>query len=792
MTLRSEPTISSDLSFTGLPVVTVQAQDFGSHDLEAQEKAGTNAKVSVVQSASQQNALRVIAVFLAVAAIVGSVVGVVIGTKNDSINDQNTGGQWNQPTSRQRSLRFSPSFASCQGLREAFGETSDGETTSTAEGVESLFVEHALQWWPQYPQDYCDTCSCEDGWQPPVFYTMYTDDVVMEAASADSSGAATKSAADEYTGTNNQVEGVDESDIIKTDGQFVYILPRNEPLLVIATAYPFDEVAVVSSTNLTEYNMAPREMLLDGDRLVVIGSAQVKEQGAEGASLGLVAMQLWDVADRAAPALLQTQQVEGGFSTARLIDGFAYAVVQTWPYAYYWAAAGMPQPLATTVSMVADHGFAASEPYGGAPQRSMARAAPLARVLRGEEGRLGGAGDVPLTPIAECGEISTVEGLGSADSWLTIMSLATTSGATNNATHAGRGGNVYVAESSVYIAATNYDYFADGNRDKTGQLPGDGVWTGVLKFKIEGGAATFEHLVEVPGSVLNQFAMDEYEGFFRIATTYGEVWGRGGESVSGVYVFDAAGERTGEVEGLAPGERIFAARFQGPKAYVVTFRQVDPLFVLDLSDPARPVELGQLKIPGWSDYLHPVNATHLLGFGKAATAEGQVEGLKLSLFDVSDPAAPREQATLALGDRGTDSEAARDHKAFLFEPSSGLIAFPISLRRIAPDTPEEERAWAWGELELEGAAVVFLGESGFAKPSYISHHAEGKPSDKYGGWGSAHSIVRTGFMAAGDGASREEVLFSYSQRQLRVHALPALAAPLAIAALSAPVCYVPE
>ncbi|MEK6861602.1 MAG: beta-propeller domain-containing protein, partial [Nanoarchaeota archaeon] len=157
---------------------------------------------------------------------------------------------------------------------------------------------------------------------------------------------------------------------------------------------------------------------------------------------------------------------------------------------------------------------------------------------------------------------------------------------------------------------------------------------------------------------------------------------REANSLNHVYVLDAEDLGiVGRLENLAPNEQIFAARFMGDRAYLVTFRRVDPLFVIDLSNPSNPEVLGKLKIPGFSDYLHPYDENHIIGIGKEVNEEGwqQVQGVKLGLFDVSDPSNPKEIAKYEIGTTGTDSEALREHKAFLFSRDKNLLVIPILL-----------------------------------------------------------------------------------------------------------------
>jgi uncharacterized secreted protein with C-terminal beta-propeller domain len=238
---------------------------------------------------------------------------------------------------------------------------------------------------------------------------------------------------------------------------------------------------------------------------------------------------------------------------------------------------------------------------------------------------------------------------------------------------------IYVSLNNIYVAVPSHSE--------------NGITTEIHKIHIEGGKIEYELSGSVPGLVLNQFSMDEYGGYFRIATMANQQVFRGlfstitsGESenpiVSNVYVLNMSLAIVGGIEGLAPGERMYLARFIGNRCYLVTFKKVDPLFVIDLGDPANPKVLGKLKIPGYSDYLHPYDENHLIGIGKwtVEAEEGDFtwyQGVKISLFDVSDVEHPRGIDNIIIGDRGTDSPVLHNHKALLFDKKLNLLAIPF-------------------------------------------------------------------------------------------------------------------
>ena len=235
--------------------------------------------------------------------------------------------------------------------------------------------------------------------------------------------------------------------------------------------------------------------------------------------------------------------------------------------------------------------------------------------------------------------------------------------------------------------------------------------TNIYQFDLGDASVPLVAMGSVPGLTLNQFSLDEHDGVLRVATTNGF----GDRASSGVHVLSAFGgnlQSVGSVSGLAPGERIFSVRFIGDVGYLSTFRQVDPLFVIDLANPARPRVVGELKIPGFSSYLHPLDATHLLGVGRDVDPDtGRVLGLQLSIFDVSDPTAPRRPATYTFpGDGwGSWSAALWDHRALSWFPGQSILTLPV-----------QQGSWWDGGSGLEVFKVDPAGD-GFTALGTITH-----------------------------------------------------------------------
>jgi uncharacterized secreted protein with C-terminal beta-propeller domain len=342
--------------------------------------------------------------------------------------------------------------------------------------------------------------------------------------------------------------------------------------------------------------------------------------------------------------------------------------------------------------------------------------------------------------------------------------------------------SMYVSKNNIFLAYTKYNYVypipliggsGDGNIEST-----------ILhKISINDGDISYVAQGEVPGRVLNQFSMDEHDGFFRVATTVGNVWDQDVKSSNNVYILDKDLNRISEIEDIAPGEQIYSARFLGGKAYLVTFKKIDPFFTLDLSDPYNPKILGKLKIPGYSDYLHPYDENHIIGIGKDTVEAldslkesrnldfAWYQGLKIALFDVSDFKNPKEVAKIIIGDRGTDSPALYDHKAFLFDREKELLVIPVNLFEISDEIKEqydEDTGSLYGEFTFQGAFVYRLSlENGFEFKGRITHLDDEDilKSGYYGYWGSS-SISRSLYI--------DDVLYTISNNMIKMNNLETL------------------
>jgi inhibitor of cysteine peptidase len=269
---------------------------------------------------------------------------------------------------------------------------------------------------------------------------------------------------------------------------------------------------------------------------------------------------------------------------------------------------------------------------------------------------------------------------------------------------------------------------------------------------------------QVPGQVLNQFSMDEYNDHFRIATTTWTYTNLTSSPTNNVYVLDMNMSIVGKLEDLAPGEHIYSARFMEKRCYLVTFVMIDPLFVIDLSDPTKPAVLGQLKIPGYSNYLHPYDENHIIGVGKETSPSDEgffawYQGVKISLFDVSNVSDPIQIANYTIGDRGTNSPVLYDHEAFLFDKEKDLLVIPVLVAKVdRSQYPDAIPPNAYGQPVWQGAYVFNITSNGLAYRGAITHMENSTNIYDY-----SHYVQRSLYIG--------NVLYTVSEAEVKLNSL---------------------
>jgi uncharacterized secreted protein with C-terminal beta-propeller domain len=523
-------------------------------------------------------------------------------------------------------------------------------------------------------------------------------------------------AANGYSTTNIQVAGVDEADIVKTDGEYIYLVSGNKTIIV--KAYPPEQAQVISEIELEGTVLG---IFINGDRLVVFEEEtpyypyyDIRWGSAGETYMPLIvspktSIKVYDISDRANPRLQRELSADGQYVSSRMIGDYAYVVINEPVYEQ-------------------DDELNLPKVYSG-----------------------GNETEIPATDIYYS-DVSDYYYM-----YTTIMAINTQNDdqePTYETILLGASSNVYVSLNNIYLTFPVW-----------GTGVGDFDKSSIYRIQIEGDKVEYVASGEVPGMVLNQFSMDEYEGYFRVATTtHGET------PRNNVYVLNMALNITGSLENLAQGETIYSARFMGERCYLVTFRNIDPLFVIDLSDPRNPQRLGELKITGYSSYLHPYDETHIIGIGKETVAEREdfawYQGVKISLFDVSDVNNPVEVGKYEIGDRGTDSPVLWDHKAFLFDKSRNLLVIPILVAEVdQSEYPGAVPPEAYGRPVWQGAYVFDISiDNGLQLRGQITHVENvTNPEQGYYYYYSPFAVERSLYIG--------DVLYTISQAKIKMNNL---------------------
>ena len=603
----------------------------------------------------------------------------------------------------------------------------------------------------------------------------------------------------DFSKTNVQVEGVDEADIIKNDGKYIYAVVKND--LFILNAWPADEAEILSKI---EFKSRPQNIYINGNSLVVFGSDNTFYQTELYKGFrrrgNFTFFKVFDIADRKNPKQVRDLDLEGNYSNSRMIGDWIYFVTNNHGY---WHVPSEP-----ITPRLIENGEVVANKCTEDVTRCVV---PDIYYF-----------DIPY----DSHNLTVVSAINIVDNKKEInQDIYTLSG----------NQNMYVSPNNAYITYTRYisEYelqmevmrdlvfpkLSEKNQKRIGEIEKVESYilsenekqqkisriveryimvlsdveqenlqndiekamrqkykdiskelekTIIHKIAIKNGSLEYKTFGEVTGHVLNQFSMDENAGYFRIATTKNRTWSQHmdseeRQSYNNMYVLDKDMKVVGELEDLARGERIYSVRFMQGRAYMVTFKQTDPLFVIDLVDPKNPKVLGELKIPGFSNYLHPYDEKHLIGIGKdtSLTEFGGVRtgGIKLSMFDVSNVKEPKEVDTYVMGDSGSNSIALHDHKAFLFSKEKNLLVMPVTVR-------EQINNRSYGRVTFTGAVVFNVDETGFEMTGKIDHSDGGKVggSDYFWGYRSYDTnVLRTLYIG--------DKLYTFSNKYIKINNL---------------------
>ena len=551
----------------------------------------------------------------------------------------------------------------------------------------------------------------DGGFGYPVPLRAEAGDEMASADTAASAPAAQAGEGGDFSSTNVQVAGVDEPDIVKTDGNRILAVAQGDLHYVDVSGSQPEYRGKVDLGDGWSY-----EIFMRGDRALVFsnsgggwGPYPIAEPALADTGMADIAptpyhptalIQEIDLSNPAAMSVVATLRVEGSYLSARSVGDVVWLSLNSYPAQFEFVYPRGP----------------AAEDAAEAANRAIVANSELEDWL--PTYHFDGASGASSGVLTSCDQVYSPDQF-SGFTVLSVLTLSLSGPLTSGdaASVLADGQTLYGSGTSLYLANSTWEQPEIANDDilptpRIAPAPED-WYTEVHKFSVSAGAAArYEASGTVPGHLLNQFSMDEHNGYFRVATTIGEPW-NSETSESQIAVLEQQGRRlaqVGLVGGLGKGERIYSVRFMGDRGYVVTFRQVDPLYVLDLSDPAAPSVTGELKIPGFSTYLHPIGDGLLVGVGQDATDTGRTQGTKVSLFDVSNPAAPTEFDVIVFPD--AHSEAEWDHRAFLYWAPEDMVAIPLT------------RYDYEGDDEFFGAVALRVNRSGITEIGRVSHREQ--------------------------------------------------------------------
>ena len=613
------------------------------------------------------------------------------------------------------------------------------------------------------------------------------DDMEMVADSAsDADGGnparpgATKSLVEgeDFSGTNNQESGVDEADFVKTDGYNIYYLQGQK--LHIFGVPEFGQITDLSNTTVEG---TPQAMMLDGDELVVIStlspwslsrsSPVIDEMGWDGEygnwrTSSLTKFTVYDVANRSDPDIQRELYIEGSYITAREVNGTVRTVSHAW-----MDVQGLRSWLDLPTgywNLDSDDALRSEIRQKTAwktiqENRDILSTFTLDDLLPQVYEYNNGVVTTHTMTDGECADfVAPSEGFNRGISSIFSLDLSSDDFDFEVDHVVGTYPQVYASQDLLVLAESAFDWWWFWGNDEANEM------TNLHTFDISGEATLYTGSGRINGTVVNQFALSEHEGVLRVASTVGQ-WARwwmedpepmSSQLVTLVRSMDLVTEEqilveAGRVDGIAPGERIWSARFDGDRAYIVTFEQIDPLWVIDVSDETQPTILGELKVPGVSTYIHPLSRDHLLTIGLGPANEDGTgldwSGTQISLFNITDPTAPSQDTALRLSPISSNesdwiwswSEATYESKAFQYWAPKDLLAVPLSTYRYVDY--EINNRYYWSYEYVSKLMLVHVNETAGELSIYGTvDHSDLYTQDENNRWWNEYNIRRSIFM----------------------------------------------
>ncbi len=581
--------------------------------------------------------------------------------------------------------------------------------------------------------------------------------------------SATSDEASEYSETNNQIEGVDEADFIKNDGSYIYILVKDK--FKIIDAWPPESAQTISSYAIEG---TPKKLFINENHALIFSSLDNSinpnpvpypdfysgnsfyyqectygyncDFTGDGKKLKVTVL---DITDRINPVVKREISFSGSFINTRRINNAVHTVI-LFPELTIEGIAYWPESLDQCWDY--DKNAPSKEEIIKAfeelldKNRALIENSEIADWLPEiQDTHYTSTGPVVYDNVFNCKGFYESQ-LKSGKSILSLLSFNMTQlGELNLTSILGNAGAVYASSSALYVSSRQqYRQYSPWFYDTTQNIEEAST---VHKFNIMNSPADCEYAGSgvVKGKVLNQFSMDEFNGFLRIATTTGHVPSANVHSTLSVLQEESNQLNVvGKIDNIAPKEDIRSVRFDGPRGFIVTFKKTDPLFALNLSNPLHPKIEGELKIPGFSTYMQMMDEDHLLTIGYDADDQGDFawfQGIMLQIFDISDLSHPTKVADEVIGTRGSSSDAATNHLAFNYYPPKDLLALPMTI------CEEKYGSSSYGSTMTFSGLLVYdvTTDKGFSEKGRISHMDNGFAEYQYGcynWWTDSNTVVK--------------------------------------------------
>jgi inhibitor of cysteine peptidase len=545
---------------------------------------------------------------------------------------------------------------------------------------------------------------------------MAPAEAVTSATEAAAEPSASTGSTPSYTGTNVQVAGVDEPDIVKTDGTHIFV--ASPSAVTIINAYPANETSKLATISFSNTTTSVLGIEISQDRLLVLN----QRNGNNTSNIDLL---LYNTTDLSSPVLFENYSIVGNYVSARLVDGYLYAVIQqpSYQFTYGYNNTSVANPLQPEIAANGVTSTLSPSSIYYTPNN-----------------------DVQISFYTMIVSLNLATG---QDKTLCVLT--------------GPSSNIYVSTQNIYVVYANYpNYYADADG-----IPGDvfnggmasvpAIYAGgenstIFRASYANGTVSIGAVGSVPGTILNQFSMNEYQGYFMVATSGYITSGNYSATSDDVFVLNQNMSQVAALKNIAPGENLYAVSFVGDMGYVVTFEQVDPLFAISFQNITNPVIESALTMNGYSDYLYPFQSNYLIGVGKdtVQSSTGNYSfylGLKLSLFHELSNGSSAVVSNYYIGDRGSDSPALTDHLAFTFDTSNNIMVIPVLLAEVSANQTGATQNGGYppfGNYVYQGAYVFQVNSTGFSLLGTVTQYPSSQNfTASYNSGNSALSIDRT-------------------------------------------------